>query len=228
MSSALFTAANHRSSQIENVAGAFARGHAMSQLDDGPLRIAVQQEVGPAVDQERAPDLVRPVVVVGESPQAGLDATDHDGHVWKDLPTALGVHDRRPVRAFARDTQRRVGVVTTRFLVTRVVIHERVHVSAGHAEEQRRGTEFRKSVLRLPIGLIEDSDSKTVALELAPDEGHAETGMIDVRIAGHQHDVTGLPPERVHLALSAGQERRDAVALGPVGAMREQIGRGGH
>ena len=63
------------------------------------LAVAEDQQVGLGVEQDRAPDLLRPVVEVGDPPQAGLDAADHDGHVAERLPAALGVDDHRPVGA---------------------------------------------------------------------------------------------------------------------------------
>ncbi len=56
----------------------FARGQAVGQLDDGPLGIAEDQQVGLRVGQHRAAHLVGPVVVVGNAAQAGLDASRYD------------------------------------------------------------------------------------------------------------------------------------------------------
>ena len=53
-------------------------GEPMGDFDDGTLGIAVDQKIGLGVEQDRAPHLVRPVVVMGDPAQRALDAADHD------------------------------------------------------------------------------------------------------------------------------------------------------
>src|SRR6185436_2088372 len=51
----------------------------------------------------------------------------------------------------------------------------------------------------------------------------------DVRIAGDDDDIAGIPAELLHLVARHGQERRDAEARGPVLAIAGEVsGNGGH
>jgi hypothetical protein len=78
-----------------------ARVEAPGDLPDGALAHAEDQQIGLAVHQDRAAHLVRPVVVVGDAAQRGLDAAEDDRHVAEGLATALGVDHRGAVGALA-------------------------------------------------------------------------------------------------------------------------------
>ena len=111
------------------VVGRLARPQAVRDLDDGALGVAVDQQVGARVDQDRAADLVRPVVVVGDAAQAGLDAADHDGDVAERLAAALRVDDHRAIGPLAAAPPGRIRVVGAQPPVGRVAVHHRVHVA---------------------------------------------------------------------------------------------------
>ena len=52
-------------------------GQAVGNFEDGALGVAVQQQVTFGVHHDAAPDFVAPIIVVGDAPQAGLDAAEH-------------------------------------------------------------------------------------------------------------------------------------------------------
>ena len=85
----------------------------MRDLDDGALAVAVDQQVGPRVDQDRPPHAIRPVVVMGDAAQAALDAANDDGDVAEGLAAALGVDDHGAVGAQPAGPARRVRVIGT-------------------------------------------------------------------------------------------------------------------
>ncbi len=68
-----------RAAQIPNRRRRLAARHALRHLDDGALGVAVEQEIRLRVQQHAAAHLLRPVVVVGDAPQRGLDAADDHG-----------------------------------------------------------------------------------------------------------------------------------------------------
>ena len=63
--------------------------------------------------------------------------------------------------------------------------------------------ELTKWLGTVPRGLVQNADAKALGLEQATDEGHAERGVIDVRVTGHQHHVASIPTERIHLGARA-------------------------
>ena len=116
-----------------------AFGQAVRDLHNGPFGIAEQEQVGATVEQNRAPDPITPVVVVGNAAQAGFDAADDNRYVSKGLPESLAVDRHGPVWALAGDIAGRVGIIITPLFVCGVVVNHGVHVAGGHAEERDWG-----------------------------------------------------------------------------------------
>ena len=179
------------------IARRLAGGEPVRHLDDGALGIAVEQEVRLGVGQDRAAHLVGPVVVMRDAAQRRLDAAEHDRHVLERLAAALRVDDGAAVRPLAAFAARRVGVVVAQPAVRRVAVDHRVHVAAGDAEEQARLAQRLERLGRLPVRLRDDADPEALRLEQPADDRHAEARMVDIGVAGHQHDVAGVPAERV-------------------------------
>jgi hypothetical protein len=210
--------------QVVQLVDAAAGAEPVRDLDQGALGVAVQQQVGPGVDQDRAAHLVGPVVVVGDAAQAGLDAADDDGHVGEGLAAAVGVHDRAAVGPQAGHPVGRVGVVGANPALAGVAVHHRVHVAAGHAPHQVGSAERGEGVDVAPVGLGDDADPEAVRLEQAADQGHAERRVVDVGVPGHEDDVTAVPAQLVHLGPAGRQHRRHAEPVRPEAAMTEQRG----
>ncbi len=199
-----------------------ALGDAVGDVDEGAFGIAVEQDVGLGVDQDRAADLVGPVVVVRDAAQARLDAAEHDRHVLVGLAHPLRIDDDGAVRALAALAVGRVGVVVAQPLVGGVAVDHRVHVAAGDAEEHRRLAERAEGFGARPVGLGDDADAEALTLQHAADHRHAEARMVDIGVARHQDHVAGVPAERVHLGARHRQEGRGAETMGPVLAVGEE------
>ena len=143
-------------------------------------------------------------------------------HPGKGLAATLRIDRNRPVRALVRLGIRGVGIVGADLAVGSIAIDHRIHVAGGDAEEQVGLAEFPKFVRRIPVRLADDADAEALRLQQAPDQRHAETGMVDVGVASHQNDVAGIPAKRIHFRTRHRQERRRAETLRPELAMAEQ------
>jgi hypothetical protein len=212
--------------QVAHLGDRRARRQPMGELDHGALGVAVDEQVGLAVDEDRAANGVGPVVVVRDAAKARLDAADDDRHVAERFAAALGVDHDRAVRAQAGGAARRVGIVGADAALAGVAVHHRVHVSAGHAEEQVRAPERAKRVRLAPVRLGQDADPEPLRLEQAADDRHAEARMIDIRVSGDEDDVARVPAQVRHLLGRHRQKWRRAEAMGPVLAIGEQGPRG--
>ena len=197
--------------QVADGLDRLARGQTVGQRHQRTLGVAKQQDVGLGVGQHRTSHLVRPVVVVCDPAQAGLDAADDDRRAGVGLARTLRIHRHRAIRAFARLGVGRVGVFRADLAVGRIAVDQRVHVPGGDAEIQPRLAQRTKRLGRLPVGLAEDANAKTVRLEQPPDQRHAEARVVDVGVAGDEDDVAFVPAERVHFLARHGKERRGAV-----------------
>ena len=214
--------------QVADVLDVFARGQAVGQFHQRALGVAEEQHVGLGIGQHRAAHLVRPVVVMGDAAQAGLDGADDHRHVRESLAAALGIDDHRAVGPLVRLGVGRVGVVGADLAVGGVAVDHRIHVAGGDAEEQVRLAQRAEGVGRVPVGLADDADAEALRFQQAPDQRHAEAGMVDVGVAGDEDDVARIPAERVHFGARHGQERRSSSAARPLGDGRKQIDWGAH
>src|ERR1700722_16343063 len=79
-----------------------------------------------------------------------------------------------------------------------VAIDHRIHVAAGHAEEQARCAQRLEVPGALPVRLRDDPDLESLRLQYAPDDCHTEAGMIDIGITADDDDVALLPAKRRH------------------------------
>ncbi len=209
--------ANERgAAHIGDVFDLVAVGQALGDLDDRPLGVAVEQDVGAGVDQDRVAHAVLPVVVVGDPAQRGLDATEHDRHMLVGFLAALAVDQAGAIRTLAGHAARRVGVVGADFLVGGVAVDHRVHVAGRDPEEQVRLAELHEVVLGLPVRLGNDPDAEALGLQQPADDRHAEGRMVNVGVTGDDDDVAGIPAKLIHLFPAHGQEGRWPETFGPV------------
>ena len=184
------------------IARRLAGGEPVGHLDDGALGVAVEQQVRLGVGQHRAAHLLGPVVVMGDATQRRLDAAEHDRHILERLAAALRVDEGAAIRPPAALAAGGVGVVVAQPAVRRVAVDHRIHVAAGDAEEQGRLAQRLERFGRLPVGLGDDADAIALGFEQPADNRHAEARVIDIGVAGDQHDVAGVPAEGGHLGAS--------------------------
>ncbi len=169
---------------------------------------AVDQDVRFGVEQDRSPDAVRPEVIVGNTPQAGLNPAQNDGNARTSVAAdQIGVDDDGPVRTAVVDAARREIVGTALFLQGRVVGHHGIHTSPGDAPEKGGVTQSQDILRCVRIGLGDDPHPVAGILQNATDDGHADVGAVDVAIARHQDDIQSGPPAVVDVFLRGWQKR---------------------
>ncbi len=207
--------AAHVADRFRRLAG----GDAVGNFDDGALGVAIQQQIGLGVQQDRTPHLVRPVVVMGDPAQRGFDAADDDRRVGIGFSAALAIDDHRPVGPLAAFVVGGVSVVVAQAPIRGIAVDHRIHVARRDAEKQLWLPQGAERFGGIPVGLGDDPDPEALRFQQPADDRHAEARMIDVGVAGNQDDVAGIPTERIHFGVRHRQEGRDAEASGPVFAM---------
>lgn len=103
-----------------------AFGQEVGDREDRQLAHAIDQQVGPAILEDAAPDLVRPVIIVGKAAQAGFDAADDQRDLAKLFADQVAVADQRPVRALAAVSAGRIAVVAAPLAGGRIIVDHRV------------------------------------------------------------------------------------------------------
>ena len=82
-------------------------------------------------------------------------------------------------------------------------------------EEQSRPAKRLPSLAILPIGLADDAHPKAIGFEQPAQQGHGETRMVDIRVAGDEYDVDLIPAACQGFGLRHRQRRRgDGPRLG--------------
>ncbi len=76
---------------ISDCGNGLALCQTMRNFHDGTLRIAVDQQIRLGIGQNRTTHLIRPVIIVGDAPQAGFDTADDDRYITEGLAGTLGI-----------------------------------------------------------------------------------------------------------------------------------------
>ena len=211
-----------RATHVCDFSHRLTRRQAVRDFHQGTLGVAVQHQIALGIDHDRAPHLVRPVVVVRNAAQRALDAAQHNGHVLESFTAALAVDDGGTVRPPASHVAGRVGVVAADLAVRRVAVDHRIHVACRHAPEQVRLAQHLERLGALPVRLRNDADAKALRFEHASDHRHAKARVIDIGVTRHQNNVAAVPAEHVHLGAAHRQEFGRAEASRPVSAVAGQ------
>ena len=174
--------------------------HGVRDLDDSALAHAVEQEVGLRIEQDGALQAVRPVVIVCQAAQAGLDTADEDRDLRKAAADEVAVDDRRIVRPLARRAAGRIGIRAAAVAADGIVIDHGVHIAARHKEAEARLAEFQHGRRIAPVRLRQHGHTVARTLEHAADDGMSERRVIDIGVAEDIDKVRPLPAEGAHLA----------------------------
>ena len=166
---------------------------------DLALAITVDQHVGLGIDEHGASDLLGPVIVMCNAPQARLDAANDNGYGAIGFTQPLGIHDHASIGAPATLPAWRVRIIAAHPPIRGVAVDHGIHVAAGHSEEQARLAQGLEILGAAPVGLRDDANPKALRLQHAPDNGHTEARVIDIGVARDDDNVTLIPAESVHL-----------------------------
>ena len=184
----------------------FALGEPARNLACGVFAHAVDEQVCLCVENERAADLVIPVVVVRKAAQARLQSADDDGDIAEGLAAAVGVHDGRAVGPQAHPVAGGVEVLRAALFRRRVVRDHRVDVAAADHHAVARAAHRAEGVRAVPVGLGEHGHAVALGLQNTRDDGCAEARMVDIRVRRDNEEVVVVPAALDHLILRDGQK----------------------
>ena len=185
----------------------FPGGEAAGDRDHLALAHAEDEEVGRGVGEDGLPDRIRPVVVVGEPPEARLDTADYDRGPREEGVDPVGVDEGRPVGP-EEATPGGVDVRAPALEVRRKSVHQRVDVPGRDREEEARRAQPLEVGVAPPVGLGDDADREPGILEHPAEQRGTEGGVVDVGVAGDQDDIEPVDPEGSRLRHRHGEERR--------------------
>ena len=178
----------------------------LGDFHNRPLAHAVGDQVCAGVEQNGALHVVRPVVVVREAAQTGLDAAEDDRCFLVGAADQVGVDDRGVIRPQPHFPARRVGVHTAALFGNRVVVDHRIHIAGGDEEAELRLAERGDARGVAPVRLGDDADRKAVGLEHAGDDRGAEGGVVDVGVAADVDEIELFDAAGGHICFGDGEK----------------------
>ncbi len=138
---------------------------ALRHFNNGPLSVAIEQNIGARIDQDRVAHFVLPIIVMRDTAQRRFDTAQHNRHIFIGFFAALAVHQAGAIRPLAGHAARGIRVVRADFFIGGVAVNHRVHVAGRHTEEQVRLAELHKVVFRLPVRLGNNAHAKALRLQ---------------------------------------------------------------
>lgn len=184
----------------------FALGEPAHNLARGVFAHAVNEQVGLCVKDQRAADLIVPVVVMRKAAQARLQSADDDGDIAEGFAAAVGVYDGRAVGAKTHAAAGGVEVLRAAFFRRRVVRDHRVNVAAADHHAVARTAHRAESVRAVPVGLGEHRHAVALSLQHARDDGCAEARVVNIGVRRDNEEVVVVPAALDHLILRDGQK----------------------
>ena len=176
---------------IGDVADIETGGQRVGDLGNAVFTHSIGNQVGAGVKQNRAADLVGPVVVVAQPSQTGLDAADDDRRMLVGLADQVAIDDDSVVGALANDAAGRVGVLMAALLGHRIVVDHGVHVAGGDQKAEPRLAILLYTRVVAPVGLADQRNAVAARLQQAADDRSAKARMVHVRVAA-DIDKVGL------------------------------------
>ncbi len=130
-----------------------------------PLPHAVDQQVGLGIQNNAAAHPVAPIVVMGQPPQAGLDAAGDNRHARVGLARPLAIHRRSTVGPPADLAAGAIGVRVADFSGGRGMVQHRVHVPGTDREAHSGPAERPPRPAGMPIRLAENGQAMAFRFE---------------------------------------------------------------
>ena len=196
----------HGAPDISDIGDGKAAVQGLRHFHDAALAHAVQQQVRLGIQQQGTLQAVRPVVVVGQSAEAGFNAAHDDGLVGEAAADEVAVHHRGVVRPLAGDAAGGEGVGPAALFGHGVVVHHGVHVAA-HDQKGQTGLPQRQNAAGvLPVRLGDDAHLVAGVLQHPGDDGVAKGGVVHVGVADDIDKITLLPAPAVHVRPGDGQK----------------------
>ena len=135
------------------VLGLYPGFKSFSDLYTRTLSHPVYQYIGSGIHQYRSPDLVVPVVIMSQSPEAGFEPAYYHRHIFISFACTVAVDYHRAVRPPAAFAARRIYISAPPVLEHRIVVHHRIHVAAVYQKSESGLSESPEIMRIIPCRL---------------------------------------------------------------------------
>ena len=147
----------HRSGNIGDILRCDAAVQCIRHLHDGQFAHAVQQKICSGIHENGMLESVGPVVIMCQSAQAGLNASDHDGDLLIFSADQIAVHNGGIVRSPPGFPAGGVCIEASSFLIHRKMIHHGIHIAGAHQKTKSWFPKHGNTLLVRPVRLRDDA-----------------------------------------------------------------------
>ena len=163
------------------------------------LSHTIGDQIRSGIQKDGAFHLVRPVIIVSQSPKTRFNSADDDRGVTIRAPDQIAVYHRRIIRPFSHNASRRVGIHTAPFLGDRIMVDHGIHITGRYQKGQSRLAQNRNRAVVLPIRLRNDSHRISMGFQNSRDNGMSKGRMIHIGISAHIDEIKLLDSALLHI-----------------------------
>ena len=138
---------------ILNIANLHTLLQISGDFEKRPLTHAENQHIGTAVHQHGTAHGIRPIIIMRHAAQAGLNATDDNGHIGIKFPQAVAIDYSRPLRTEAGLAARRIRILMTHLFRRGKLIEQGIHIPRRDKKPQPWFSQAVKIPGRMPVRL---------------------------------------------------------------------------
>ena len=178
----------------------------MNKLPKRALAHAVTEDIGLAVEEIRAPDSIGPIIVVGQTAQAGLYPANNDGEALPTRADGTDIRNTDAIRTFPAKPSGRIPVVASRLSGARIVVDHGIDIPAAYENRQSRPAHFFKAFRLGEVRLCNDPDAKTFCLNESGNKAYRKGRVVDVGVGRDKKEIKRIPPAPGHILTRHGKE----------------------
>lgn len=136
---------------------------------------AIDENVGTGIDKDRWSETILPIVVVSDTTERSLDASEKYRYVGEEHLENLCVDDRRIVGTGAGASARSICIIGTSTSGSSIMVDHGIHGSGRYCKEIARSSEFAEiAKVVLPIRLRHNGNLESARLDDTSDDSGAE------------------------------------------------------
>ena len=163
------------------------------------LSHSIGDKIRSRIQQDRPAYLVRPVIVMAQTAQAGFDPSDNDGRVFISPADQIAVDNDRVVRPSAHNAAGTIGVLLPVTAGDGIMVDHGIHIAGGDQETQTGFSQYPDTFRVFPVRLADHAHCIAMGLQDPADNGAAEAGMVHVGIPADIYKIQPVQAGFFHI-----------------------------
>ena len=167
---------------------------------------ATYQKVGAAIRQNGGKQFVLPVIIMGKTAKAGLDAADDNRQVGPDFFNNFCIDKGSVIRPFPHGLARGIFIFGAGFPGRRVMAQHGIQIAPADQHPQPGFTHDPESIRAAPVGLGQNRYFIPCRFQNTADHSRRKRRMIHVGIPADKQEIQLLPASFLHILFANRQK----------------------